>query len=105
MKEIAKDLHIPVIALSQLNRDLEKRTDKRPCMADLRGSGALEQDADVIMFLYRDEVYHENSPEKGIAEVIIGKQRNGPVGKVRLFYKANCTRFENLSKRGDYYED
>jgi replicative DNA helicase len=98
LKVLARDLDVPVLALSQLNRSLEYRADKRPMLADLRESGALEQDADVVAFIYRDETYHPDSPDKGAVEIIVAKHRNGPTAKLRLAFIEHLTKFSNLTR-------
>jgi replicative DNA helicase len=102
VKSLAKELHVPIFALSQLNRSLEQRPNKRPVMSDLRESGAIEQDADIIMFVYRDEIYNPDTEDKGVGELIIGKHRNGPTGMVRMTFLGEYTRFENYTQPSGY---
>src|SRR5438876_4379714 len=97
LKVLARELRVPVIACAQLNRGPEARTDKRPLLGDLRESGSLEQDADIVMFIYRDEYYNRDTPDRGLAEVIVAKNRNGPTGPVHLSFLDHCTRFETMA--------
>ena len=102
LKQLAREINAPIIALSQLSRGVEQRTNKRPMLSDLRESGSIEQDSDLVMMLYRDEYYNPDTPDRGIAEAIIVKHRNGPVGTVKLLFKGELTKFENLANPGEY---
>jgi replicative DNA helicase len=101
LKGVARELNVPIVGLSQLSRAVEARPDKRPMLSDLRESGSLEQDADVVLFIYRDDYYDRNSEKKNIAEILIRKHRNGPVGEVDLYFQSEQTKFRNLDKRGN----
>ena len=105
LKALAKELIVPVIGISQLNRQVESRKPPKPILADLRESGAIEQDADVIAFIYRDVIYNENTDEPNVADIIVSKQRNGPIGTIRLAFFKEFTRFEDLARREEYYEE
>jgi replicative DNA helicase len=102
LKGLARELNVPIIALSQLSRGVEQRNNKRPMLSDLRESGSIEQDSDLVIMLYRDEYYNPDTPDRGIAEAIIVKHRNGPVGTVKLIFQGEFTRFDNLARSGDY---
>jgi replicative DNA helicase len=102
LKNLARELSVPIIALSQLSRGVEARTNKRPMLSDLRESGSIEQDADLVMMLYRDDYYNHDSPDRGIAEVIVAKHRNGPTGTVKLLFDPQFTKFKNLARPNHY---
>jgi replicative DNA helicase len=102
LKGLAREINVPIIALSQLSRGVEQRNNKRPMLSDLRESGSIEQDADLVIMLYRDEYYNPDTPERGLAEVLIVKHRNGPTGTVKLLFKAELTKFENLARPSSY---
>ena len=102
LKGLSRELNVPIIALSQLSRGVEQRNNKRPMLSDLRESGSIEQDADLVVMLYRDEYYNPDTPDRGIAEAIIVKHRNGPVGTVKLIFQGEFTRFDNLARQGGY---
>jgi replicative DNA helicase len=105
LKALARELNVPVLALSQLSRGVESRTDKRPILSDLRESGALEQDADVVIFIYRDEMYDENTDRKNIADIMVAKHRNGPTGTVALYFQKDLARFREAELRRTGLED